>query len=233
MSVRTPAILLAIVWFASTSVVDAQVLSSGWGSTGTGNGQFNRTWGIATDGSHFVYLVDEYNHRIQKFDPSGNFVVEWGSFGTGDGQFNFPAGIAVDFYGTVYVADRFNNGIQKFVQANTCPAGTTQVAAGVCFERKWGTLGSGQGDFAFPVALAVEPPDAFGNIGNLYVADTSNYRVQMFTPNGTFLAAWGTQGTANGQFEDPWASRSILHGTCTCRIGSTTTSRSSADSVTI
>ena len=36
-----------------------------------------------------VYAADRDNSRIQKFDSSGNFLLEWGSLGTANGQFNF------------------------------------------------------------------------------------------------------------------------------------------------
>ena len=38
-----------------------------WGSNGSGDGQFNGPQGVAVDGSGNVYVVDAYNHRIQKF----------------------------------------------------------------------------------------------------------------------------------------------------------------------
>ena len=66
------------------------------------------------DSSGNVYVSDRYNHRIQKFDSSGNFLLKWGSFGTGDGQFARPRGNAVDSSGNVYVVDAYNHRIQKF-----------------------------------------------------------------------------------------------------------------------
>ena len=36
----------------------------------------------------------------------------------------------------------------------------------------------------------------------MYVADRYNYRVQKFTPDGTFITKWGTSGSAAGQFID-------------------------------
>jgi DNA-binding beta-propeller fold protein YncE len=34
--------------------------------------------GIAVDASGFVYVTDDENHRVQKFDTNGNFISEWG-----------------------------------------------------------------------------------------------------------------------------------------------------------
>ena len=39
--------------------------------------------------------------------------------------------------------------------------------------------------------------------GNVYVADTSNNRIQKFTGTGTYLTQWGSYGSGNGQFDDP------------------------------
>jgi tripartite motif-containing protein 71 len=38
--------------------------------------------------------------------------------------------------------------------------------------------------------------------GNIYVADTANNRVVELDPNMTFVRAWGTTGTGNGQFKN-------------------------------
>jgi mannose-6-phosphate isomerase-like protein (cupin superfamily) len=39
--------------------------------------------------------------------------------------------------------------------------------------------------------------------GYLYAADRDNARVQVFAPDGRYLAAWGTMGTGAGQFLNP------------------------------
>ena len=85
-----------------------------WGSSGSGDGQFEVPFGVATDGSGNVYVADDVNDRMQKFDGSGTFLTKWGTSGSGDGQFNNPWGVATDGSGNVYVADAFNNRIQKF-----------------------------------------------------------------------------------------------------------------------
>ena len=76
-----------------------------WGSEGTGDGQFKYPEGIAIDSSGNVYVADNGNNRIQKFDSNGKFITKWGSDGTGDGQFDVPDGIAIDSSGNVYVVD--------------------------------------------------------------------------------------------------------------------------------
>jgi len=91
-----------------------------WGRNGTGNGQFifgdatgatqyGPEGGVAVDGTGAVYVVDNGNHRIQKFDSSGDYVAQWGSSGTGNGQFLFPSGIAIGTAGMVYVVDNITS----------------------------------------------------------------------------------------------------------------------------
>jgi len=132
-----------------------------WGSSGSGDGQFQSPRGVAVDSSANVYVADT-NHRMQKFDSSGNFLLKWGSYGTGDGQFNRPGGVAVDSSGNVYVVDTYNHRMQKFDSSGN-------------FLLKWGSQGTGDGQFQSPKGVAVD------SSGNVYVADTNNSRIQKFS----------------------------------------------------
>src|SRR5688572_25801000 len=88
--------------------------SSQWGGSGTGNGQFNSPRDMAIDASGNIYVSDNANNRVQKFNSSGTYVSQFGNLGTGNGQFNLPRGIAIDGSGNIFVADQDNNRIQKF-----------------------------------------------------------------------------------------------------------------------
>jgi DNA-binding beta-propeller fold protein YncE len=48
-----------------------------WGSPGIDAGQFIRPHNIAVDANDRVYVVDRECHRIQIFDPQGNFITMW------------------------------------------------------------------------------------------------------------------------------------------------------------
>ena len=37
----------------------------------------------------------------------------------------------------------------------------------------------------------------------MYVADSGNNLIQEFSPNGTYITSWGTEGSENGQFRVP------------------------------
>ena len=49
-----------------------------WGSTGSGDAQFNGTLDIATDPIANVYIFDGDNKSIQKFDSAGKFLGKFG-----------------------------------------------------------------------------------------------------------------------------------------------------------
>jgi hypothetical protein len=92
--------------------------------------------------------------------------------------------VAPDAGGNVYVADFGNQRVQEFT-------------ANGAFIRKWGTQGSGDGQFFNPRGVAVD------GAGNVLVLEFAGHRVQKFTPTGQFLSRWGSNGTGDGQFVAP------------------------------
>lgn len=153
-----------------TNIVMARKL----GGFGDKPGEFRFPTMIAADRTGNVYVVDQHNHRIQKFDSEGNFVSMWGKFGTQPGEFNYPYGVAVDSRGDVYVSDMNNNRIQKF-----SPDGRHLLTAG--------TYGPGDQEFKYPYGIAIDADD------NLYVIDAFNYRIKKLDANLKVLAQWGSQ----------------------------------------
>jgi sugar lactone lactonase YvrE len=61
----------------------------------------------------------------------------------------------------------------------------------------FGSHGSGPGQFAEPVGLAVD------SSGNVWVADTENNRIEEFNDKGEYLSQFGTKGSGNGQLNLP------------------------------
>jgi prepilin-type N-terminal cleavage/methylation domain-containing protein len=161
----------------------------GWFVSGTLNGQFNYPHGIRSDNLGFIYVADTTNNRLQKLTSEGIYLTKWGSYGNGSGQFNRIQAVAIDNSGNVYTFDEdypYNtyNRIQKF-------------DANGNFITKWGSYGTGQGQFNRPEYIAVDTS------GNVYVSDLGNSRIQKFDPSGNFLTMWGTKGSGNGQFINP------------------------------
>jgi DNA-binding beta-propeller fold protein YncE len=156
-----------------------------WGSSGSGNGQFEGPTGIAVDSSNNVYVADSNNNRVEKFTSSGIYLTQWGSSGSGNGQFDYPEGIAVDSGNNIYVADYDNHRVEKFTSSGS-------------YLTQWGSSGSGNGQFDYLEGIALDSSN------NVYVADNSNARVQKFTSSGSYLTQWGSAGIGNGQFELPF-----------------------------
>jgi len=162
-----------------------------WGESGSLEGQFNFPKGVAVDSQGNVYMADSQNHRIQKFDSEGEFIIAWGSPGEEPGQFSEPWGIAVGGDDNVYVADTWNHRLQKFTADGE-------------FITYWGVFQDTGGELLDPQGMFYGPRDiAIDAEGNLYVTDTGNKRVQKFDSEGNPLGQWGGGGADPGQFLEP------------------------------
>jgi PKD repeat protein/sugar lactone lactonase YvrE len=116
----------------------------GWGSTGSGNGQFKFPVSLAVDAAGNVYATDAFNCRVQKFYPNGQFARAWGSSGSGDGQFSFTYGVAVAPSGDVSVVDAANDRIQQFALLVVhFSANTTSGAASLPIQFTESIVGTG------------------------------------------------------------------------------------------
>lgn len=168
-------------------------LITSWGSSGSGNGQFNTITGIAVAADGLtVYVVDAGKSRIQTFTSADagatySYAAQWGGAGAGDGQFTGPTSIVLDAAGTsLYVGDSGNGRVQKFSTAGA-------------FQTKLGSLWSAIDPVLYsPSGVAIDTD------GDVYVVDNFGNEVKKYDLNGNFLARWGSGGAGDGQFNYPY-----------------------------
>ncbi|NLT73109.1 MAG: TIGR03663 family protein [Chloroflexi bacterium] len=73
--------------------------------------------------------------------------------------------------------------------------------------RSIGSAGSAEGQVLSPKGVAVDTD------GNIYVADSQNHRIQVFSPSGAPLRQWGGFGAGPGDFQEPWGVAVAQDGT--------------------
>jgi hypothetical protein len=185
--------------------------SWGW-SNGVGtSAEFQRPYGITTDGTN-LYVADTNSHTIRQIGIDNRSVTTLAgtsrSSGSANGvgtlaSFNFPKGITTD--GTnLYVADSDNNLIRQIVISTK--AVTTLAGDG----------SQGSTDHATGTSASFNDPTGITTDGtNLYVADRDNHLIRQIvisTKAVTTLAGTGTGGNTNGagsgagsvaKFKDP------------------------------
>jgi YYY domain-containing protein len=183
------------------------------GGFGSAPGKFYQARAIAVDARGNVFVADFRNNRVQKFAADGRFLAAWGESGKNAGQFNDPCGIAVDGAGNVIVADTWNQRLQRFTPdgrwlssipapavgwfaprevavdarghiwvADTGYARIHELGPDGRHLRVFGGKGDGPGKLNEPVGLAPAPD------GRLFVADTGNRRIVVFSRAGEQLA---------------------------------------------
>jgi DNA-binding beta-propeller fold protein YncE len=154
-----------------------------------GEGEFTyRTHGISIGPDDTVYCTDDGNHTVRRFTPDGKLLMTLGTMNrpsdTGydgkstltvsrpGGPFNRPTNLAVGPRGDLYVSDGYGNcRVHRF-----SPTGELR--------QSWGTPGQGPGEFYLPHGIAVDAD------GRVFVCDRENDRIQIFSPDGEYLAEW-------------------------------------------
>jgi len=138
------------------------------------------------------FACDESNlDPILKFDASGRLVKSFGA-----GMFILPHGLHVDHAGNIWVTDNLGRSGKGQQVIKFSPDGKVLMRLG-----KAGVAGSGPDEFNAPSAVYVAPN------GDIFVADghggNTNARIVKFSPDGKFIKAWGTKGSAPGEFDVP------------------------------
>ncbi len=140
----------------------------------------------------FVFVADTEYNRVQVWDRALTnrfFVLGGGLYAT---DFSKPRGLGVNATGDrLAVADTSYNRVRVF------SVNTTNGSLTALFD--FGSLGTGIGQFRNPMEVA------YAADGHIWVADsqqsgTCNHRIQVFDGAGGYVDQFGSQGSADGQF---------------------------------
>ena len=154
---------------------------------------FNLPEGVAVSSSGDIFIADTNSDRIEVYSSTGAFLASFGQrlgkddedqkFSTMTLILNKPSGVALDNSQNIYVADANDDRVLKL-----SPSGQTLLALGRQKTHRDGRTefqpGNGPGEFNKPSGIAVDLS------GNIYVSDTENNRVQIFSSSGAFSLAF-------------------------------------------
>jgi uncharacterized protein (TIGR03437 family) len=139
--------------------------------------------GVLPNGKGGLYVADTGDSRIRAV--SGNNIASFlgtGVRGSSAGELFFPSAMAMDAHGGLYIADTENDRVMLVV-----PGGAPTAFAGGS-----ATGFGGDGGYA-PRALLSSPSGvAVDNSGNLYIADSGNFRIRMVDSNQNISTFAGT-----------------------------------------
>ncbi|CAM4982389.1 unnamed protein product [Rotaria socialis] len=158
------------------------IMVAGTGVSGSANNQLHCPWDITRDSTTgALYIADNYNHRIMRYlanASSGTVVAGGKGPGTNSTQLYYPMGIYLDVTSnSLYIANYNSNNIVRWVIDATS---WTLVAGDIN-----GMSGSSSTMLYYPYDVEVD------FMGNIYVTDTGNDRIQFFqagSMNGTTIA---------------------------------------------
>jgi sugar lactone lactonase YvrE len=176
--------------------------------SGSGEGQLGRapnypaglysTDSLQVDAQGNLYVLDNYNYRIQKFDNNAHFLLKIGSKGVEDGQFNSPQYFRLDPSGNFYVWDY--NGpdlqrLQKFSPTGNFLYKLEFQHSNVQPEQANPTLKFDPSNYSFKIATsaATEATPLFNSFqldrqGNLYILGALPTHVRKLNSEGQLLA---------------------------------------------
>ncbi len=146
---------------------------------GSGAGRMKRPINVRIDSDGTKYVTDTGRNQILIYDSDDRFLKALGV----EGQFR-PSDVAIAG-DRLYVADILHHQIHVLEKAS----GKSLFV--------FGKAGSGVGELYHPTNIALGPD------GDLYVVDTSNYRVQRFTAEGRQVQSYGEVGSTSGSFARP------------------------------
>ena len=127
---------------------------------------------VALTDTEDILVCHSSNDQIQVFSPEGEFRKSVGTRGTGELQFKEPRGVAVNPCSKmIYMVDGYNNRVQILNEDYTFSR---------IFDGCDSSNASEKSFLKLPCRIALDADD------NVYVADSGNNRVAVFTSDGEF-----------------------------------------------
>ncbi len=209
MNSRTPLVAIAVLTATSLGLGQTITTVAGNGNAGSSGDGGPATsaalqpTGVAVDRAGNIYIADFATSVIRKVDTAGKITTVAGFASepmqfTGDGV---PAtqssiyilerhtGLAVDSAGNLYIADTGHDRIRKVDSAGMI---TTVAGIGSSFPFFGGDDGPATKATLFqPTGIALD------RAGNLYIADTRNFRVRKVDTKGIITTVAGNGGSGN------------------------------------
>ena len=170
------------------------------GTNGSANNQLRTPRGVTRDDSTgIIFVTDTGNHRIMKYEVGSlNGILIAGGQGPGTNvtQLNSPRGICYDsLSNSLFITNYGANNIIRWKLGDTQ---WTLIAGSIN-----GVTGSTSTTLRFPTDFM------FDILGNMYVADSHNHRIQFFLPNQfngtTILGITGISGSNNSLLNFPFS----------------------------
>ena len=146
-----------------------------WGSSGSAPFYFEHPSGVAVDALGNVYVADFAGSCVLAFTSGGTLVRTYGS--PVSDTLRGPSKIAFAADGTMYVADGSACGIAMW--------------KGGMYQGWFGGCGKGDGQLYYSWGVAVAGD-------KVYVSDTANHRILVFTTAGAYLSQWPTGDLCEG-----------------------------------
>ena len=195
----------ALFGFTLTATANEIVTIAGNGTDGfSGDGaaaltaQFGGISGLAVDAAGNLYFADTWNQRVRVAAATGNVSTIAGNgvaADAGDGgpavaaSLPWPAGVTVDANGNLYISS--GSRVRKVSASGTIAAFAGTTTAGYAGDTGPATSAR----LTEPHGLAVD------SAGNVYIADSGNFRIRKVSANGiiTTIAGTGVAGSDGHQ----------------------------------
>jgi sugar lactone lactonase YvrE len=170
--------------------------------------------GMCRDADGNIIVLEPHYSRVNHFTPQGKLAFQWGTHGTNRGELAFPRSVAVNSRGEILVSEYgVTERVQCFVLGSTgdppVPSGDSPDgprASRPTLVHHFGGDGTAPGEFNRAEGLGIDAQD------RIYVADSCNHRIQIFSADGQFLATYGKPGSAPGEMSYPYDVRVDAQG---------------------